>query len=246
MNNKTINELEKRIEAISLEMQRADERFRQDSNETIDRINTTSEKAKSLENEVELSLSNAKKHYENAVSEVNTQRTNLHKLIGEVSGDKVAKSYEESSKIEKSSADLLRAFSIVFMLLVAAIVMLSFWETTSDDFKWETSAFRIVIALFLTVPSAYLARESAKHREQQYNHLQTSLTIRAIDPYISSLPVDIQHDIKKEISGKIFSKQNNNSNAESTFPINNQEIIIELIKKLDLKSSNDKKPMKQG
>lgn len=243
-NEKTIDDLAKKVEALSLEMQRADERFRQDSNETVDRINVTSEKAKSLEGEVEKNISNAKDYFENAVSDINAQRDKLNELIGEVSGDKVAKSYEESSKIEKRSADWLRRFSIVFMLLIAGIVTFSFWETTQTDFKWETSAFRIVIAFFLTVPSAYLARESAKHREQQYNHLQTSLTIRAIDPYISTLPEAIKHDVKKEISGHIFGKPKNTTNSESSFPINNQEIIIELIKKIDLKASGDKKANK--
>ncbi|WP_301387726.1 hypothetical protein [Thalassolituus sp. UBA2590] len=241
-----VNDIEKRVEALSMEMERADERFRKDSNETIDRINVTSEKSKLLEKEVEENIKKAKEYYKTAASEVNTQRAKLNELIGEVSGDKVAKSYEESSKIEKRAADVLRIFSIVFMLSIAVIVIFTSWETTTENFKWENSAFRIVIAFFLTIPSAYLARESARHREQQYNHLQTSLTIRAIDPYISSLPEDIKHEIKKEISGHIFSDRGNSNNTAEAFPINNQEIIIELIKKLDAKPSCDIKPSKSS
>lgn len=89
----------------------------------------------------------------------------------------------------------------------------------------------------LSIPAAYLARESAKHREKQYAHQQTSLDLKAIAPYIASLPQEEQHKIKIEIAGRIFAAKDFNKVDTDSYPININEIIMEIIKKLDIKKS---------
>ena len=237
---KESDELAKIVKDLSDEVQKVNERVRLENNENIDRINETREKSKSLETDMVGFITKAEKKYEDAILNLSKQKDGLNKLISVKSGDKVAKSYEDSSLIEKKSADILRVFSISFMVMIAVIVGYSFWETTLEEFKWEHSAFRVVLAFFLTVPSAYLARESAKHREQQYLHLQKSLTIRAVDPYISLLPDITKHEIKKEVASYIFNNTKNDKKIEDSFPINNQEVLMALIKKLDLKLGENK------
>ena len=130
------------------------------------------------------------------------------------------------------------------MGLIVLVVGFAFYETTQSDFKWQVALTRLVLALVLSIPSAYLARESSKHREQQYAYLQTSMDLKAIDPYIASLPEDTQHKIKANIADRIFaSKDFSSVSNNSSYPINTHELMMELIKKVDVdkeKSSADK------
>lgn len=233
----SIDEINKRVSAIALELQRADERYRKDSKETSDRINTTNELSKQLESLVNEKIAAVTSYHDKAITEVNEKRRQLNESLGKASGEKRAQSYDESYIEEKEAANWLRGLSILFMLIIAIIVGYTVWETTVSDFKWENSAFRVVLTFFLTIPSAYLARESAKHRTQQYRHLQASLTLKTIDPYIASLPVEKQDEIKLEVASYMFTGQDKNSNNEPELPINTQEILMRILKKLEQKDT---------
>ncbi|MFK0035944.1 hypothetical protein [Pseudomonas monteilii] len=154
--------------------------------------------------------------------------------------DVVAGDYTESAAAEKRMADNLRNASLFCMAIIALALGYSFWETTTIDFDWKRSLFRIGFAFMLSVPAAYLARESAKHRQQQYEHLQTSLDLKAISPFVASLPEDEQHKIKILIASKVFAGRDFSKVGADPYPINTHELIMEIIKKLDVSSKANK------
>ena len=65
---------------------------------------------------------------------------------------------------------------------------------------------------------------------------QTSLDLKAINPYIASLPEEEQHKIKSEIAQRIFAPKDFQSISNESYPINSQEVIMALISKF----GNDK------
>ena len=71
IDQKSIDEINKRISAIALELQRADERYRKDSKETSDRINTTNELSKQLESLVNEKIAAVTSYHDEAITEVN-------------------------------------------------------------------------------------------------------------------------------------------------------------------------------
>jgi hypothetical protein len=173
--------------------------------------------------------------YEDALNELQSKKEQIDEILGHVSGRAIAGDFETSATEEKQMANWLRYASLGCMATIVIVVGYSFWETTTTDFQWQNSIFRIVLAVMLSVPAAYLARESAKHREQQYNHLQTSLDLKAITPYISSLPTDEQHKIKVEVASRMFAAKDFSKVAKDPYSINVHEIVMELIKKIELK-----------
>lgn len=178
--------------------------------------------------------------YQSSLAELEIKRAQIDDILGHVSGRAIAGDFEKSASDEKSMADWLRYGSLGCMALIVLVVAYSFWETTSPDFNWQKSTFRIVLAFMLSIPAAYLARESAKHREQQYAHQQTSLDLKAIAPYIASLPEDEQHKIKIEIAGRLFAARDFSKVGADPYPVNTHEIMMEIIKKLDFKKSDYK------
>lgn len=172
--------------------------------------------------------------YEEALVELESKKAQINDILGHVSGRAIAGDFEASAAEEKVMANILRNLSLGAMAVIVSVVAYSFWESTFSDFQWQNSIFRLVLAIMLSVPAAYLARESAKHREQQYNHLQTSLDLKAITPYISSLPENEQHKIKIDIASKLFAARKSSNVVADPYPANVHEIVMEIIKKLEI------------
>lgn len=186
-----------------------------------------------LENEVTSVLEKTSKLYDISVEQFDEKKQQIDSILGHVSGRAIAGDFESSASNEKKMANWLRYGSLFCMFLIICVVSYSFYETTQENFAWDRSVFRIALAFFLSVPAAYLARESAKHREQEYNHLQTSLDLKTITPYISSLPEEEQHKLKISIANRLFAARDFSKFGNDSYPINAQEIIMEIIKKLD-------------
>ncbi|WP_177329827.1 MULTISPECIES: hypothetical protein [unclassified Pseudomonas] len=228
----SLSRIRQELASLKNDHEMHDERHKKLISENLINIEKISEATKNLEDNVSLELKKAQELYVKTEEELREKEDQINKLVGTISGTAVAGSYEKSAEKEKFSADMLRYSSIFCMFAIACIVAYSFWETTTETFKLENSAFRIALALILSVPSAYLARESSKHRSQQYSHLQTSLDLKAVNPFIASLPIDEQHKLKSEIASRIFSPKDISNISSDSYPINAQELILELIKKI--------------
>lgn len=193
-----------------------------------------------INSQIKEKLDQANMLYDSTLLELKKKETEISELVGVVSGKAIAGSYENSAATEKEMADYLRFGSLLCMFVIVFFVGYSFFETTTNSFKWETSAFRLVFAIFLSIPAAYLARESTKHRLQQYSHLQISLDLKAITPYIASLPIADQHRLKSEIANRLFAAKNHDQLSQESYPLNTHELLVVLINKLELPSKKDK------
>lgn len=159
---------------------------------------------------------------ENSVKEIKEKEISINALLDAVSAKTIASNFEESARQEKNAANWLRRFSISLMICSVAAIGIALWETTTPEYNWINTLIKLGIAISLSIPSAYLARESAKHRLQYYNHLQTSLDLKAIHPFLATLPKEDQHKIKAEIANKIFSPKDNSFVSTNSMPINIQ------------------------
>ena len=211
-----------------------DKRIKKLLTESESNANSLNNRVEKIERDVKIEIDKITSLYKDSLAEIESKKQQIDDILGHVSGRAVAGDFETSSAEEKKMANWLRYSSLACMAVIVSVVGYSFWETTTAEFQWQNSIFRIVLAIMLSVPAAYLARESAKHREQQYNHLQTSLDLKAISPYIASLPIDEQHKIKIEIASRLFAARDYSKIGADPYPVNIHEIVMELIKKLEL------------
>lgn len=157
----------------------------------------------------------------------------VNEMVGAVTGSAMAGSYSSSAESERRLAERMRNGSVLLMLFISCLVGYSLLETTQPHFDWQIALFRLLFSLALSVPAAYLARESTRHRDQQYAFLSVSLDLKSITPYLASLPSDDQNRLKVEIANRIFGQKSTRSGAD-TYPLNIQELIVEIIKKVEL------------
>lgn len=217
-----------------------DHRIKKLLGENESRIGELSGRISKIRSDAETELEKVSVLYENALLELESKKDQINEILGHVSGRAIAGDFETSAAEEKSMANILRYASLVCMAIIVGVVGYSFWETATSDFQWQSSVFRMVLAIMLSVPAAYLARESAKHREQQYSHLQTSLDLKAITPYIASLPDNEQHKIKIEVASKLFAAKDISRSGSDPYPANFHEIVMEILKKLEVSKQDSK------
>jgi hypothetical protein len=228
---KSVKRSLQRLSENHLEHDRRIKKLLNENESGVDELNSRLTK---LEHYTKATIDKVSSLYEESLIEVDSKKQQIDEILGHVSGRAIAGDFETNAAEEKGMANWLRYASLLCMAFIVAIVGYSFWETTTADFQWQNSLFRIALAIILSVPATYLARESAKHREQQYSHLQTSLDLKAITPYIASLPIEDQHKLKIEVAGRLFAAKEKAKFGVDPYSINAQEIVIELIRSLKL------------
>lgn len=175
--------------------------------------------------------------YAAAVIDIDQKTEHINRVTGQAAARMIAGDYEGSAASEKEAADYLRLGALACMLLIVAILGWALYETTGAVFEWDRFLSKISLVFLLGVPAAYLARESAKHREQQYQHLQTSLDMKAISPFLASMPDVEQHKLKAIIAKRIFGGRDFSKVGNDPYPINTHEILMRIIDKVDLSTS---------
>ncbi|MFK4017544.1 P-loop NTPase family protein [Cobetia marina] len=199
-----------------------------------------SSSASKLEDKVNEHIVNASGLYDEGKDYLNKKNEEINELLGIISEKSLISGFQKSAVSERNSADWLRGLSVLLMLAMVAVVAYTFWETVNSTFDWKVSVFRLLLVTVLSIPSAYLARESTKHRMQQYIYQQTSLELQALPLYISSLPDEFQYIIKADAASKLFAGGGKLKDSEESFPINTQELILKVLDIVERKGNNSK------
>jgi hypothetical protein len=197
--------------------------------------------------ELYVKVDNIKEIYDKTLNGLQEKHNQMDEMLGQSANRVMAQDFDLSAVAEKTAANRLRGGSLACMAIIVGIVCYSFYDSTHSGFDWESSIFRTVLVFILSIPAAYLSRESAKHREQQYNYHHTALDLKAITPYIASLPEADQNRIKISIAERIFASRQTNVAQQESFPLNTQDLMMELIKKVNIsnKQPEQSKPKDQ-
>lgn len=182
-------------------------------------------------------LSDSEQYCKSKREEVELEHQSLKDLVSSTSQAIIGKDFRESAINERKQADTFRFLSISLMMIVVFIAAISFYDSLQSAFEWQTILLRMVLIIFISVPAGYLARESNKHREQQYNYHQTALDLQAIDPYLSSLPKEDQNNFKLKLADRIFSQKDFSQVRDDSYAINTNELLIKLMEKIDTKQA---------
>ncbi|WP_223542383.1 hypothetical protein [Pseudomonas sp. BF-RE-26] len=177
-------------------------------------------------------LDKAAKITEDAVQSSKDSNEQIYKLLGETGSKVLLVDYANTADTENKTANKMRNWSLACMTLTGVVLCISVYESLINTFDWKQSIIKIFTAIALSVPAAYLAKESAKHRNQEHINRRISLDLRAINPYIATLPPDEQNKIKSDVAAKIFGMQENGSNLPDNYPINIQELVKLIIDKI--------------
>lgn len=201
-------------------------------------ITSLEKKTGTLADKVEKELSKSTKIFQDSLKNSKATKDELDSLLGHASKSVIAGDFDEKAKIEKHLAERYRGYSLVLILATVVIVGITLFETIGQNFSWETSLFKVLLVFLLAAPTAYLAKESSKHREKHYKYLQKSLDLKTLNPFIASLPEDQQHKIKGEIADRLFAPKDIDIKDHQDVPLNQLELIISLLNRIEKSKEN--------
>lgn len=185
-----------------------------------------------LQNNMIKEVGKAAKIAEEAEVRSNEIDSQINGLLGQNASKILLIDYANTAETERKSANSLRGWSLACMALTGVILCLALYESLSSGLDWKQAIFKVFTAIALSVPAAYLARESAKHRSQEHINRRISLDLRAITPYIATLQTEEQNKIKSEVASRIFGMQENGGANLDNYPINFQELAKMMIEKI--------------
>ncbi|MDO6468571.1 hypothetical protein Q4498_10615 [Neptunomonas phycophila] len=87
-------------------------------------------------------------------------------------------------------------------------------ETHNNDFPWHIMLIAFSISGVLLWGAAYSAQQSTKHRNNEKRARWFALEVKAFDPFISSLELQQQQELKRQLAERIFG-QNSTADEDS-------------------------------
>lgn len=185
------------------------------------------EKLKSLLEKSDSGLATHQKSFEATIKKIIDDGNEKHQAILELyeltAGDSVGAGYIKNADDEMKQANMWRWISIGFIsLTVLWLSFVYFCNAGAFEFcKIETEDFwaKIITAFSLTgvmlYGAAYSSQQSTKHRNNEKRARWFALEIKAFDPFISSLKEEQRHELKKQLSERLFGQNEHNNVKDS-------------------------------
>ncbi len=129
----------------------------------------------------------------------------IHGLVGT---DGVAGGYQKGATDELKAANFWRWVSMGALAVAAIWILVKYFMgfdlTPSGEVNWAEVVTAASLTLILLGAAGYAARQSKLHRETEQHMRWFALEIKAIDPFLSSLPSEQQNELKNQLSQKLF------------------------------------------
>ncbi|MDX5408430.1 MAG: hypothetical protein LPK11_15510 [Chromatiaceae bacterium] len=98
---------------------------------------------------------------------------------------------------------------------------------------WQDLLLRYGAVIFFTIPAAYMAKESIRHREMQRKYESFHINFAAVNNFFSDMEKDARNQLQTELAKHLLiSKESLSDNAGDVGLYENQQKIIELLTKL--------------
>lgn len=188
--------------ARSKEYDEALRAFKENSN--ADRIETTNKH----DNEFKKLFETYSENVNTKTIDINDKHKSILKIHGLVTNDGVAGGYKRGADDEKRAALI---WSVVSMACYAIILLwvlfkgkLGFGIADLDGIDWPLVVTTVSVTAVAFVAAQFAGKQSRVHRMNEQRMRWFSFEIAAIDPFISSLPIEMQQGLKKELSERLF------------------------------------------
>ena len=170
------------------------------------------QKSKAIFLDLNGTIEKAQKSTDEKVSALLHEAEEKHKAILELynlsAKDSVSGGYQSFADREYSSAEFWRYVTIGSAVVALLWVGASYFYFTPGDEPdrvfWIKLAKSVSITALLLSIAVYASRQSTLHRFNERRARTFSLQVQAFDPFIASLPGDMQDRLKEEMSKRIF------------------------------------------
>lgn len=164
-------------------------------------------------------------NFQTRLSEFDGYRDQAKALLSEMAAEALAGGHIESAKEEEVAANLYRKWALWAMIAGLCVIGVMLLAFKSEQFTWPGLVNRAMVSLLFVIPTAYLARESAKHRAQAIELRRASLDFAALEPFLKGLEGEEGLKVRAELARRAFFA-GNPVDASSSYGVDPQAIIM--------------------
>ncbi len=182
---------------------------------------TNEEAEEELKNILEKSNNELTKHqksFEEKITKIIDDSNEKHQAILELyeltAGDSVGAGYIKNADTEMKDANKWRWISIGFIIITVAWLMIVFFNSEGEP-NWIKVLSAFSLTGVMLYGAAYASQQSTKHRNNEKRARWFALEVKAFDPFISSLKEEEQHELKKQLSERLFGQNEHNNLKDS-------------------------------
>ncbi|WP_421845682.1 hypothetical protein [Marinobacter sp.] len=197
------------------------------------KLKNTQDILQSIQSESEHKLEKAEIFLTETRDRLAQKEEQVNQIIGRTTEKAIAGNYETTARNEAETADKMRQGSLAFMTVMVLVTAFTYYQSLSSNIDIASSLFKMSIVLILSIPAGYLARESAKHRNQQHKYEQMALHLKAASPYVENLPEDIKNEIKINLADQIFSQNPKSTQTEESLKPGIELIVKKVLERLE-------------
>lgn len=176
----------------------------------------------------------AKKKVSSLISEAEAGRDEIKELANISAQESVSFEFKHRASQEAKEARFWRRASVFAISLAVIWIIFSLFGADFLFYRFGIALPLIgeghseisdmikqaAVTIILLLSAAYFSKQAAMHREEARQSHRTAMELNAIDPYINSLPVDKQHELKEKMADRFFSNtQKSNLKDEHFEPI---------------------------
>lgn len=143
-----------------------------------------------------------------------SQQENAEQVLGVVINTAQAGAYKSYANEERSTANIFRFLALILMILGVAVIAgpeiaKMFQGLAEYTVDWQKVLWRLPVSVIMFVPAFYLARESDKHRKNEFFNRRRELILCSVDPYLALLEKEKRDELKSEIAKDLFKDSHN-------------------------------------
>ncbi|EHJ91094.1 hypothetical protein [Vreelandella boliviensis] len=202
-------EKNRRREEFTSEQKLRHDTFLKQSEETL---KTITEKTKSIyknqEEQIDKRTSALFQKIADSSNDITEKHNSIKDIYELVAEDGIAGGYKKNADDEKSAANLWRGITMGCYALIILWVLfkntLGFETFINNQVQWPVLIITISITAIAFIAAQFSSKQSRIHLINEQKMRWFALEVKAIDPFISSLPENEKNDLKKQLSEKLF------------------------------------------
>ena len=213
------------------------------------RSNLESETSKRVDGFIDSSkdkLDEYRLKFEQNIEELEQDAEIKHQRILELyelaSGDSIAGGYSQTAAQEEKQANGWRLVSVGFILGTVVWLFMAYTNFSAtinnqliepapaaQTWNWPRLLVSFSLTGVMLFGAGYAGQQSNRHREEAKKSRRFALQIKALDPYISSLPTDVQGEIKKTLTEKFFNGADMQSDEKEHLNEKSVNVIVKAV-----------------
>lgn len=149
------------------------------------------------------------------LTEIDKKRSDAVDLVQVIGNVGVTGNYKMEANAERRSANIFRWIALGAMALIVVGIGATLWAALKADATWQQVLLRLGITIALSIPAAYAARESERHRQLERRYRRLELELSSIDAYLVKIPEETRNTLKVKLAERFFGQNESEMKAES-------------------------------